>query len=290
MMKCQLAAAALGLLLFCSCGKSGRIDPDRLDFDPEFDESGYAIAYIEGNPVVIDRNYVAKTPVCSFLQYSGKYIMAKPADGSRTRLYDSKFTAVDSAVEYFSEVSDKGIIWLQDADSSIVARKLPECRDVFREPDAEVMQVTDAGTVLLRRCGAHEVQVENHGFMRPAYDYMIADADGVIKAPWGRYRYIDNFSYGLARFTNGAYYCRMRTGHFANDDFSDMSSYTTHKYGYIDENGQVAIPERYEMCDAFDEDGHARADVVFGDGQPNIIIDSEGNIVGRYRATRGGLY
>ena len=39
-----------------------------------------------------------------------------------------------------------------------------------------------------------------------------------------------------------------------------------------------------------DEDGHARADVEFGDRQPNIIIDSEGNIVGRYRATRGGLY
>lgn len=284
-MRILLTAAALGLLLFCSCGKSGRIDPDRLDFEPEFDESGYAIAYIEGNPVVIDRNYVAKTPICSSLAYSGKYIMAKPADGSRTRLYDSKFTAVDSAVEYFSEVSDKGIIWLQDADSSIVARKLPECRDVFREPDAEVMQVTDAGTVLLRRCGAHDVEVRLYGSTRPAYDYMIADADGVIKAPWGRYRYIEEFSYGLAKFTNGAYYCRMRTGYFASDGFSDMSSYPSHKYGYIDENGQVAIPERYDKCYAFDEDGHARADVVFGDAQPDIIIDAEGNIVGRYRPT-----
>lgn len=290
MMKCQFAAAALGLLLFCSCGKSGRIDPARLDFDPEFDESGYAIAYIEGNPVVIDRNYVAKTPLCSSLTYSGTYIMARPADGSRTRLYDSKFTPVDSAVEYFSEVSDKGVIWLQDADSSIVARKLPECRDVFREPDAEVMQVTDAGTVLLRRCGAHEVNIQVLDVSRPAYDYMIADADGVIKAPWGRYRYIEEFSNGLAKFTNGAYYCRMRTGLFANDEFSDRWGRADRKYGYINENGQVAIPERYEMCDAFDEDGHARADVEFGDGQPNIIIDSEGNIVGRYRATRGGLY
>ena len=283
------AAAALGLL-FCSCGSGNRIDPERLDYEPTFRDDGTAVAMIDEMFVVINRDYEAITPLCTSLhELSFGYTMASPADGSRSRLYDASYNAVDSAARYITDVSESGVIWRDDLDGCVSARNLRTGRDVFAEKDVDVVDVTVNGTVVLRRVGAHKEELRLTGELKPAYDYMIADADGAIKAPWGKYRYIESFSHGRAKFTNGAYYCQWRTGHFAKDDFNDCGM-GTRKFGYIDEAGNVVIPERYEMCDAFDSDGHARADGVTGDVRPNIIIDMDGNVVGHYRPRRGGLY
>lgn len=281
------AAAAFVLLLFVSCSKG--IDPERLDSVTEFSDAGLAIADMENRQLVINSDYEPVTPMFDYIISSGDFYIACNSEG-KSMVLDSSYRPVDSAETYLSDVTPYGLIWSSDDSENIRATDLRSGNTVFDESGVELLQTKESGTSLLRRCGAHYISSVRCSGKRPVYDYMLVGADGRIIAPWGKYKYIDNFSYGLARFTNSATHFRVRTGQFPSDAFEYAERYRQHRYGYIDENGRIVIPERFEACDAFDENGHARADEVQGDSEPNIIIDSSGDIVGRYRPNRGGLY
>lgn len=286
-MKHTLTAAASVLLLLSSCSKG--IDPESLDYISDFSDKGLALAAIEGMEVVVNKDYEPVTPFFNLVnECNGYYIGYNPA--GKSVVMNGNYEPVDSASSYLSPITSAGLIWCSDGRGGVYAKDLRTAEIVMEESGVEFIQATETGSALLRRCGEHHIDVTRLAASRPAYDFMLVGPDGSILAPWGKYKYIDQFSNGMARFTNSATFYCVKTGKFAEDAFEDTERYHPHRFGYIDEKGRVAIPERYEMCDAFDYEGHARADETFGDSQPHIIIDKNGNVVGHYRPSRGGLY
>ena len=273
------------LLLLSSCSRG--IDPDKLDFISEFNDKGLALAGMDDVAFVVNRDYEPVTPRFNLVNESSGYYIGYNGTGKDV-VMNSSYEPVDSAEAYLSDVTSAALIWFSDENGHICAKNLRTGSVVFDETDVEFMESTESGSVLLRRCGAHYIMPLRHISRKPVFDYMLVGRDGRILAPWGKYKYIDSVSNGLARFTNSA--TCYRVGMDKGYEFESTERYRDPRFGYIDENGRIAIPERYENCDAFDFEGHARADEVYGDSQPNIIIDKSGNIVGRYRPVKGGLY
>lgn len=285
----MLESAAVVLLIFSSCG-SKKINPDDYVFITDFNEKGYAmVADFEGNYVAINSHNEIVSPTYQSIAFAGEdwYVAA---DEHGNYLLDGSFQAVDTAMCYYSDVNKSGIIWAGDRDGHVRATDARTGRTLLEEDNVEFMDMNPSGLAVLRRCGAHKISTYRHFHPKDVYDYMLVRADGSIKAPWGRYKYVEPFSNGRAKFTNEATFYKVKEGLFPADEFEPVVRYGRQRYGYLDENGDVAIPERYELCDAFDENGHARADVTQGDSKPNIIIDIYGNVVREYRPDHSALY
>lgn len=285
-----LKTGAAMLLILSSCSGPRKINPDECMFFEDYNDEGYAIVESpEGYAVAINRDNEIVTPDYSSIYYVGQGYHTATKD-SESFLLDRNFQAIDTAMIYYSEVNDDGVIWAGDRPDHVRATDVRTGRTLFEENNAEFMEMNTAGLVVLRRCGEHYIFPDYHTTRKPVYDYMLVKSDGTIKAPWGRYKYVDYYSNGRAKFTNSAILFKVKDGIFAADEFEEVDRYTRHRFGYLDEEGDIVIPERYEMCDGFDSDGHARADEVFGDSRPNIVIDLYGNVVRTYRPSHGGLY
>lgn len=88
------------------------------------------------------------------------------------------------------------------------------------------------------------------------FDELSEFIDGYVAVPWGRIGYIEEFSNGLAVASNST--------QGGIRDFSDgverygRSGIYYPKYGYIDESGEWAIPEKFFGAEKFNEEGYAR--------------------------------
>lgn len=278
------------LLIFSSCSGPKTVNPDECLFYEDYNDNGYAIVETpEGFTVAINSNNEIITPNYKSMSDVGQgYYTAY--DENCSYLLDENFQAVDTAQIYYSEISNAGVIWAGDRVGHVRASDVRNGRTLFEENNVEFIEMNPSGLTTLRRCGEHYIHPDRHMSKKPVYDYMLVKDDGTIKAPWGRYKYIDYYSNGRAKFTNSAIFYKVKDGPFAADEFQSVDRYRHHRFGYLDEDGDIVIHERYENCDSFDSNGHARADETYGDSRPNIIIDLYGNIVGTYRPTRGGLY
>ncbi len=145
-----------------------------------------------------------------------------------------------------------GRAWIS-YNNGVALKDLPSGRILFEEK-AWVHTETSSGTVVLarRRTDKHP---EGYDY---AYlvEFMIVDKNGDIAVPWGRIGYIGEFSNGLAVASNST--------QGGIRDFSDgverygRSGIYYPKYGYIDESGEWAIPEKFFGAEKFNEEGYAR--------------------------------
>lgn len=142
---------------------------------------------------------------------------------------------------------DKNLMLISILDGSVLSNKYE---------NTQIEQNLPGGTVVLR----HYL----HGGIHKLWDYAIVDSTGHELAPLGKYKFVGDFHNGLARFSTSGY-GKPKPLHEDEKDYAVTDKWgsgarldPTLLQGYINENGEVVIPEKYMHAEDFKDDGTAR--------------------------------
>ncbi len=283
------------LLLSASCSHPKRLAPDTYDIYMDFNDHGKAVVLTHEDfcYVVVNADFEVQSPAYSIMEpLSHGYFAATKADGGFSYIVNSNYEPVDSAVYYHTDILPTGLIWASAADGRMKAVNIFTGKTELEE-NCDFIGVSSTGTVQLTRLSDNYISPRYGIEKKRFFEFMLVDAHGRIKAPWGRFKYMESYSDDRAKFTNEAveYLKRAQSKYF--DEIREMEKTNDavlhERYGYLDENGDVVIAERFEQCSSF-SDGTAYADPVEHDGRPNLIIDKNGETIGHYKPKTSGLF
>lgn len=257
----------------CIGGKS----VEDYNFVGEF-KDGYALANLNGTNnllryVIIDKDYEPVTDeMINIETYSDDYWIAETVGGD--------FVAIDRQLKIipldihspriYDRVSTH-TIWAKNSDDDMVLVDLRTGKQISNAyADCSIDQVLNNGTVVLKLNSQNRLYVLSPG-------YAMVDVNGRELVPFNKYTFIGDFSNGLASFSTTGYgiplhrvntkYSQINTIQ-RNDDpkwfelgnqYGEFGRYDSDQFrqGYINESGEVVIPQKFIYAQPFDEDGFA---------------------------------
>lgn len=265
-----------------SCSGGGH-SADDYAYHGEF-LNGVAIAHVkDGNgELFINEKYEPLTQVFySIDSFQNGYAIGHTESGIDS-IYvitpDLKVKGYDGISSYKGDpgINSKGNLWVEKGDKWVLI-SLADGKNLC-EPidDFAVEQTLDNGNIVIIKKRDRSV----------AFDYAIYSEDGTAVVPFNQYTFIGDYSEGLARYSTNGY-----IGHdmnhenekskWLNDEYGRSRDYNATQ-GYIDENGNIVIADKYHYADDF-KDGKAyvssqnHAGGAFGVN--GFFIDRQGNIV-----------
>lgn len=162
-----------------------------------------------------------------------------------------------------------------------------------------LQQVLDNGNAVVMRNPENEKDeyYRNQEWLQ----FAIYDADGEILVPFGKYSYIGLFKNGLAKYSTTGYVTRIfinggmeSINYILNADPDDIIYGRNYgRLGFINEDGEIAVPERYRLAMDFTPAGYAK---VNPDNYPELgvygtIIDRQGHeLSGRSKIVASATY
>ncbi|MCM1093351.1 MAG: WG repeat-containing protein [Lachnospiraceae bacterium] len=175
-----------------------------------------------------------------------------------------------------SKLNENKSIWIEDLDKKIMLIDVTD--GTVLSPIYEntlIEQELPNGTVVLR----HYIR----GGYKKLWDYAIVDCNGKELAPVGKYTFVGDFHNGLARYSTSGY-GQPKIMHENLKDNQLVDYYQNTKrmeitQGYINEKGDVVIPEAYQYAEDFKDDGTARVGFnnFYGKSISRFKIDRKGN-------------
>lgn len=194
---------------------------------------------------------------------------------------DMKVAGYGGITTYKAEpgVNSKGNLWVEKGDNWVLM-SLADGKELCEPIEGfEIEQTLDNGNLVLIK------RRPNTGLDK-VYDYAIYAEDGTALAPFGKYTFVGDFAEGLARYSTNGY-----ISHDMNNE-NEKSRWLGNQYGgsrdynatqgYIDENGDIVIPEKYHYAGDF-KDGKAYVSTQTYSGgafgPKGFYIDREGNVV-----------
>lgn len=295
---------SISILLFnivvSSCsGKSAE------DYNTVFEFfDGHAIAIYNGDNnqmryVIINDKYEPVIEDMKFItRISKDFWIAETLSGQCARI-DKQLT-ITPFPKKFSEFSfvPPSRIWTVDSDQNMVLFDLETGKQLSRVyPKCELDQKLDNGSVVLKKVEKPHIMQSLHG-----YGYAIIDLNGKEIVPFGRFSFIGDFKNGLATFSATGYGVKigMKASDYGygNDKVMKAKWFEVgdrggrhglrisdnFKQGYINEKGEIVIPQQFVYAQPFDEDGYAIVGgplihTDFGSRREYSKIDKTGQIV-----------
>ena len=289
-------------IIFTSCGGKGKSRMEEYNSVGEF-KDGYAIASYNGannllRYVIVNQEYEPVTAEMKEIDYySDEFWIAKTVDNKYVGI-DRKLDVIPFAFqspEIYKTVSPR-TIWAEDSAKSLVLVDLTTGNQLGKAyPGCEIDQVLDNGSVVLK-------YMKQRNFRVLADGYAMIDANGNELVPLGKFTFIGDFHNGLATYsTNGYGIPLSRTNcmhqprnavyvkwYELGNEFGIFGNCESNRFkqGYINEMGEVVIPQQYVYARPFDEEGFA---IVGGISKRNrnnwgyhreySKIDRSGNVV-----------
>lgn len=190
-------------------------------------------------------------------------------------------------------------IWAYNSEKDLVLLDLDTKSQLGKSyPDCTIDQVVDNGTVVIKK-GKRKMEILAEG-------YAIIDSEGREIVPFGKFTFIGNFRNGLATYSTTGYGIPLGLSQnkYAQENAINGKAYAKwfelgNKYGqfggvksdpftqgYINQKGEVIIPQKYVYAQPFDEDGYAivggparRGSLGMGYTRTYSKIDKSGNTV-----------
>lgn len=293
-------AIMIQLAVFCGCGKSASDYKSVGEFT-----NGYAIAAYDGPnglqryTIINDKYESLIEGMRSIERYSDKYWIAENGDGDfvsiNTQLQVNPIP-YPQILEY-DRVSPNAV-WAVKEDKALVLVDLSSSNELSKSyPDCKIEQVLDNGTVVL-----NHTRGKTPGIL--ANNYAMVSSDGTELVPLDKFSFIGDFHNGLATFSTTGYgipLSKANTKHSQENvvngngqakwfelgnQYGRFGNRNSDPYtqGYINQDGEVVIPQQYVYAQPFDELGYA---IVGGSSIPSghfydreySKIDKLGNII-----------
>jgi len=175
-----------------------------------------------------------------------------------------------------SGLNENKSIWIKDLDKKLMLINVTDGTVLSpKYENTQIEQELPDGTVVLR----HYIR----GGYNKLWDYAIVNCTGQELAPVGKYTFIGDFHNGLARYSTSGY-SHPKIMHEDQKDNQLVDYYNRTKrmeltQGYINEKGDVVIPEAYQYAEDFKDDGTARVGFnnFYGKSISRFKIDRKGN-------------
>lgn len=198
----------------------------------------------------------------------------------------------------FGSVNSQGNVWvtINGRDERLMNVETGSFR-LNLDGGESLQQVMSNGNAVVRRNPEYEKNQYNRS--RAWLQFAIYNANGEILVPYGKYSYIGIFHNGMAQYSTTGFITPsdIRNGmEHINEVLCGTPDNKIRKYGrlgFIDENGNIAIPERYRSAMNFTSAGYAK---VNPDSNPEqdkyeTLIDRQGReLSGREKIIASATY
>lgn len=268
-----LSAIIILLSIICSScnGKSAE------DYNTVFEfHDGYAIATYNGSNnllryVIINEKYEPVTQEMKFItRISKEFWIAETVSGENVSI-DKQQNVIPLSFK-FSGYSFVGphALWAEDSDHNLVLLDLATGKQISKlYSDCYIDQQLDNGTVVIKHKDKRYQPILGDGFA-------MIDSNGKEIVPFGVFSFIGDFKNGLASYSStgfGISLSNVTTSKYAlantvnlgakwfelGDQYGRFGYWKSDKFkqGYINESGEIVIPQCFVYAQPFDEDGFA---------------------------------
>lgn len=293
--KIKTIAFALSICMLSACTGENNSVESRKERGEEISEFKSGRALCNQGPekgwIIIDESGEQVSALGNLLEEPGQgymlFAIADPDNSAKSTytIVDGDYNATETSIGHFlSEVNGKGNAWVPRDDDKpgfmmVDIKTATPKTDRYSDRECSIEYIDDSGLTVLSR---NKSAFDGGSYGGASYyEYELISPDGDVLIPFGQLGFIGTPQNGRILFsTNGHFLYQSEYEYDHNSYLKDKAKTTSFKdakVGYLDYNGQVVIPDTYDLGRNFEEDGTATVGIGDFYTRKTFRIDTEGN-------------